>query len=180
MPKTINYPFKKLSACSLILISSSEDGKFRIYSIDRNRQRSMPYFFNIFQFNVNGKVMSKEIAAQSPDYTYYEVHDMILNGKTYYITQRIAYGELTNPLYIRIFSIEDNGLNEGVKLIKTDKGLVNVLPCGEVNSLADDTTKYRVNYNKANQSFSIPVVENGRITKKHVTYKFNGRYFVRF
>ena len=85
----------------------------------------------------------------------------------------------TNPLYIRIFTIDNKGLNDGVKLIQTNKGLVNVLPCGEVSALANDTTKYKINYNLANQSFAIPTVENGKITKNRVIYKFNGKYFVK-
>jgi len=182
VPKTIDYPFKRLANCPLIYISTSEDGNFRTYSIDYNRQQSMPYFYNVYQFRANGKVMSKKIPREGnigPDYTYYEIHDMVLNGKTYYFAQRTAFGELTNPFSIKFFSIENNQLKDDVKLIQTDKGLVNVLECGKVDALSDDTTKYKINYNKPAQSFSIPILEKGKITKKRVTYKFNGKYFVK-
>jgi len=181
VPKTIAYPFKNLVKCD-IYISTSEDGKFRIYSIDWNRYRSMPFFFNVYQFSCNGKVMSKEIpngTSVMPDYTYYEVHSMILNGKTYYIAQLTAFGELTNPFYVKFFSIENNKLNSDVKLIQTDQSIVNVLPCGAVDGLSSDTTKYVVKYDKPGQSFSIPLLEKGKITKKRITYKFNGKYFVK-
>jgi len=104
---------------------------------------------------------------------------MVLNRKTYYLAERTAFGELTNPFYIRIFSIENNTLKDDVKLFQTEKGIVNVLPCGEADGLANGNTKYVINYNKPGQSFSIPVLEKGKISKKRITYKFNGKYFVK-
>jgi RHS repeat-associated protein len=61
LPKTISYPFKNLSETSAVYISTSDDGNLRIYSYDRHRRRSMPWFNNVYQYGFNGKENDNEV-----------------------------------------------------------------------------------------------------------------------
>jgi len=181
-PKTLNYPFKKLATCHLIYISTSEDRNFRIYSYDLNRQRSMPWFNNIYQFRTNGRVTSRHFEPPEklvPDYTYYQVNDLVTGGKTYYIVQRVAIGGLLEEYSIKFFSIENGLLNDNIKLVKTENGMANVLPCSEVDASVENAV-YKIVYNKKAGSISIPMTtKDGKVTGKRITYKFNGKYFVK-
>ena len=181
-PKTIAYPFKKLVRSIGVPISTSEDGNFRIYSYDRNRMRSMPYFENVYQYRANGKVISKEIApeiAGAPDYLYYQINDFESAGKIYYIAQRVAIGGEKDEYSIRFFSIDGDQLNPKAKLIQTKNGIAYEFKCAEVDGLSK-ANRFTLVFNKSDKSFSMPVVSTeGKVTNKRITYKFNGKYFVK-
>lgn len=182
LPKTISYPFKNLSETSAVYISTSDDGNLRIYSYDRNRRRSMPWFNNVYQYRVNGKVLTRHVKPPYqlvPDYTIYKINTLTAGGKTYYIAQRIAFGGLLTEYSLRFMTIENGGVNDNIKLVQTGKTLENELVCGKVDELNGEQ-KFSIDYDKASGTISMPAVsDDGKVGSKRVVYKFNGKWFVR-
>jgi hypothetical protein len=182
LPKTIGYPFKNLSETSAVYISTSDDGNLRIYSYDRNRRRSMPWFNNVYQYRVNGKVLARHVKPPHdlvPDYTIYKINTLAAGDKTYYIAQRVAFGGLLTEYSLRFMTIENGGVNDNIKLVQTGKTLENVLICGKVDELNGEQ-KFSIDYDKASGTISMPVVsDDGKVGSKRVVYKFNGKWFVR-
>jgi len=182
LPKTINYPFKNLSETNAVYISTSDDGNLRIYSYDKHRRRSMPWYNNVYQYRANGKVLArhaKPLYERGPDYAIYKIYTLTAGGKTYYIAQRIAFGGLLTEYSLRFMVIENGQVNDNIKLVQTDNTLENELMCGNVDDL-DGKDTFSIDYDKVSGTISMPEVsDKGKIGSKRVVYKFNGKWFVK-
>lgn len=191
-PKALAYSFKNL-ADSGVIISTSEDGLFRIYSWDTRTGGTMRFHKSVFQYK--NDVGTFSIASETNPIAdvetlegyYRAVNGIEVEGKTYYITQNITIGSSAAFYYnIKIFTIENYGLNDTAKLIKTKSGIRNELGY-DVDFSASvnrdnplDFSVIRTEYDTATKTISIPLIEeSGKITTRKIRYRFNGKYFVK-
>ncbi len=192
-PETLTTNFKNLLDNGLT-IKTAPDNNFRIYTWDDMSGGSMRYFRNVFQYKSGGKVYSKVIKDpvsedNNPDMGshYSAVNTVTSNGKTYYVTQSVAIGSSALYSYtIKIFSIDNNQLNDKAKLIQTKSGLHNTLTYdvdwsdNSNRSSTLDREAGNPGYDVKNNIISIPLIQaDGRVTTKRIQYKFNCQYFVK-
>lgn len=188
-PTTINYKFQSLIDSGMT-ISTSPDNNFRIYTWNTWTGGTMHFYRNIFQYKANGKVFSKAASTlvdkeRDPDSGYYEINQVTSNNKKFYLafsSARLSSGLFYNN--IKVFSIDNNKLNENAKLIRTKTGLKNELGY-EVDLTSSvnrdkEVPNFDIEYDKKSKTISIPVIRgNNEVTKKRIRYKFNGAYFVK-
>lgn len=190
-PKTLIHKFLNLEKKGL-KISSSKDGFFRIYSWDTESGGTMRSFRNVFQYMDSKKIHSENLIDKDEYgesmFTYEIIDQVISKKKTYYVVKCIFIGSSALSYHkIKIFSIENDKLNENAKLIKTSTGIKNELGYEidfsssvnrEPNSVEMDFAW--INYNKINKIITIPLITSeGKLTKRKITYKFNGEYFIK-
>jgi len=182
-PATLTHNFNSLK--NDIYIVTSDDNLFRIYSWDTYRGGTMHDFEAVFQFKSNDKVYSKICYnAKESDYTpfYSQIFTVKTKDKTYYLA-------ISNGIYstkdagqsIKAFAIENNSLNDTLKLFKTKTDLLN-----EINVYFDffsvvdrpERPLRLIKYDTDKKIIYIPIVfENGKVTDKYILYQFNGQYF---
>lgn len=183
--QSITSSFKDLSEMGLI-VSTSEDGLFRIYSWDTLDGGTMHNFEKVFQFKDHGKVISTVIDAPTEyDAGNYctQINDITVEKKRYYLVQTIAVGSSAVTIHnIKIYSIDDAKINDDAKLIKTKSGIQNQL--GYTVDLTmfpmawEDIPDFTINYDKKKKIIILPLIkENGKITNKKIKYQFKGQYF---
>ncbi|WP_278380743.1 hypothetical protein [Chryseobacterium arthrosphaerae] len=185
-PETLSHNFKGLEKAGLI-VATSEDGKFRIYSWDTWTGGTMHFFKNVYQYKTGNKVQSKSVDSDmegDPKSYFYQINDVISQNKKYYITQSTSI--LSSGLSshcVKVFSIENDGtLNDNAQLIKTQTGIKNQLRY-EVDLTAasnrnNEIRNYTIEYDKKNKIISIPLIlDNSKVTSKKIHYQFKGQYF---
>lgn len=184
-PQTLRHSFKSLEKNGLI-IATSEDGKFRIYSWDTWTGGTMHFFKNIFQYESDQKIYSKAEESQGegdPGCYYHQINDVISENKKYYLTQNKAILSSGMSYHsLKVFSINNGQLNAKAQLIKTQSGIKNQLGY-EVDLTASanknyEGRDYEIEYDPQNKIISIPVIQaDSKITAKKVRYQFKGKYF---
>lgn len=184
-PETLKYNFSELNKIGVV-IATSADGKFRIYSWDTGTGGTMRFFKNVYQYESQKKVYSKiyqESDKNDAGVYYHQINDLISGNKKYYLT--LSKAILSSGLTYhnaKIFSIENNQLNTNVQLIKTKTGIRNQLGY-EVDLTAaanrnQEITGYEIEYDAKNKIISIPLIqENSKVTNKKIRYQFKGKYF---
>lgn len=184
-PQTIRHSFQSLEKKGLI-IATSEDGKFRIYSWDTWTGGSMHFFKNVFQYESDQKVYSKAEESQGegdPGSYCYQINDIISENKKYYLTQNKAILSSGMSYHnLKVFSIDNGKLNAKAQLIKTQSGIKNQLGY-EVDLTASanknyEGRDYEIEYDPKNKIISIPVIQaDSKVTAKKIRYQFKGKYF---
>lgn len=184
-PQTISHPFKSLEKNGLI-IATSEDGEFRIYSWDTWTGGTMHFFKNVYQYEADKKVYSKAVESQGegdPGCYYYQINDIISENKKYYLTQNKAILSSGMSYHaIKVFSIDNGQLNDKAQLIKTQSGIKNQLGY-EVDLTASANRQYEgrdyeIEYDSKNKIISIPLIQaDSKVTTKKIRYQFKGKYF---
>ncbi|MFA6058995.1 MAG: hypothetical protein WC756_12405 [Taibaiella sp.] len=191
-PKTLSYQFKNLSGSGLTILTS-EDGLFRIYSWDTYTGGTMHFFKNIFQyFNSKGTFntvpdSNENGGYQDPGCFYKQINNITSENRTYYVTQSTMIGSSALSYHtIKIFSIDDYGLNDTAKLIKTKTGIRNELryemdfSTSSNKNTARTDINYSPEYDPATKTITIPLIdEDGKLTTRKIRYRFNGKYFVK-
>jgi len=124
---TLEFKFSELH--KYLYLATSEDGKFRIYSWDTEGGGSMHFFENVYQFQgKDGKVYSKGNDLPEGDAGAFvsDIFDVDTgNGKVYLARFSSILSNKDAYQSINLFKIEDNSLNDKIKLIKTKSGLTN-------------------------------------------------------
>jgi hypothetical protein len=188
---TLNYEFSELG--KLMSIARSEDGKFRIYSWDLQDGGTMRRFARIYQYRgAKEKVLSKADEVQVEGMGRGFVTDIFAldtkDGTVYIVCSTIIGSTKDYFQSAGLYKIEGSALNNNVKLIKTTSGLTNTLGF-EYDNFSVIDRKERpiklITYDNETNTLKIPVVikdkefPDGRITDKFISYRFNGKYFVR-
>ena len=182
---TFTYDFAALEKEGLV-IKTSEDGLFRIYSWDTRTGSTAHNFDAVLQYRVNNEVFSK-LASHDENDTgkwFSNIYDLKTENKTYYIG---LYHEMFSrtALFqgVKVFCIEDNDINESVRLFKTRNGLLNEFGFAyNFLSVADHPERpvKLIYYDTDDDQLHLTVVkEDGAVTKQLITYQFNGKYFER-
>ena len=188
---TLNYQFSELN--KYLHLTTSEDGKLRIYSWDTEVGGTMHFFANVYQFqDKDGNVYSNSKTWQEGDSGAF-VSDIVdvdtKNGKIYLARFTSVLSGALCYESINLFEIEGNALNDQIKLIKTKSGVTNSLgfeyDFGSVMDRKERPIKLIV-YDKETKTIKIPVVikdqnfnNGGRVTDKFINYKFDSTYFVK-
>lgn len=184
-PSTLAADFKTLKE-SGVTIATAEDGMFRIYSWDTELGGTMHIFYNVCQYKSGTKVYSKIISDGKFEAGrwFSDIYTHQVSGKKYYLgIAHSIYSGKDNSQEIRVFGVSEGMLNDKVKLIKTRSGLTNKLRVD-----FDFFSVYRrperpvklITYDKNTEVITIPLVDQKyQVTDKVITYRFDGRYFVR-
>jgi hypothetical protein len=170
-----------------LMIATSDDGLFRIYSWDTQTGGTMRFYDNVFQYSSGGKVYYKANDKDTsgigdPLSWYSEIFTLEDGGKTYYLgVYNADYSNRDKAQGIKFFTIENGVLNTDVKLAKTKDGLSNDLGIGyDFFTVPDNSERpFKLVVYKANKkTITMPVVdENSKVTNKLTTYKFKNGYF---
>lgn len=180
-PSTIKYNFQVLKDEG-ISVASSKDGFFRIYSWDTWEGGTMHMFRNVYQYKVGEKVLSKVIKDTTieggmPGSWYSSIYTLKAGKKTIYIgINHSTYSTMDHADRVKLFSIENENLNDTVHLIKTKTGIRNEL--GYNYNLFSNDKNRTIYFDAKANAINIPVVSvNGKMTDKYIIYKFKGIYF---
>jgi len=187
-PKTLSHQFDKTKV-GLDIVTSG-DGFFRIYTWNTLEGGTMQYFKNIYQYSVGGKVhsMMNPITEGDNGCRFFEINDLTVAGKRYYLCSSISVGSSALYYYqVKVFSIENGKLNPAARLIKTKSGIKNTL--GYEVDLSSSSNRDRKDgvepmdymklmYNRANKTIIIPLINaDGRVTTSKIKYQLKGQYF---
>ncbi len=171
-----------------INIVTSADNLLRIYSWDTWLGGTMHIFENIFQFksadNIYTKFNSETSTFGEDEYVpfYSQIFSLNENNKKYYLAvENGIYSTKDVSQSIKAFAIENNSLNDTLKLFKTRTEMLNKL---EVNfdffSVVDRPERpvRLIKYDPKKKIIYIPItLENGKISENFILYKFTGQYF---
>lgn len=190
-PAALKYRFSELA--KHMHISTSEDGKFRIYSWDTETGGTMHFYKNVYQYQgKNGRIYSRldDLSDEDPSGFYSDIFTINTAGGTIYLARCTSI--LSTPLAyqsIDLFRIAGNLLDDRIKLIKTPKGIENSIGIEyDFFSVVDREERpiKLILFDKLSRSIKVPVVvaddkfpNGGRVTDKFDTYKLDGRYFVK-
>lgn len=190
----LKFSFSKLR--EKIFISTSKDGRLRTYSWDDEGGGTMHNFYTAYQYRGrSGKVHIKltpflvDISEQGVGTFYHDIFQTDTTDGPIYIL--VSSGIFSTPLsgqFINTAKINGERF-EIVRAIRTTKGLTDIITF-EYNFFSVVNHPERpvklVFYDKKTKSFRFPVViedkndpGEGRVTDKFITYRFNGRYFVK-
>jgi hypothetical protein len=187
-PFTINQPFHSLQDSiedTGLEITGSADGQLRIYAWDTGLGGTQPDIANVIQYKAGQRTRSIIVEESTEVKIPYcdSIRMLKKNQKTYYIAIYSAKMSLHDHITgVRIFSIENDTLNDNVKLIKTSTGLHSRIEFGYVDTyIYQDLSDWPIIlYDEKTTKLKIPVVlENGEANGNYITYKFSGQYFER-
>jgi hypothetical protein len=188
---TLQYKFAALD--EEIHIATSDDGKFRIYSWDLQDGGTMHDYARLYQYQgADGKIYSKtDEQTEEGDYGSYvtDIYTLDTKGGKVYIVCSTFIGSTKDRFQSAdLYKIDGGSLDDEVKLIKTKSGLTNTLNFGydffSVVDRAERPVKL-ISFDKKTKTLKIPVViedeefPSGRVTKKFISYRFDGTYFVK-
>jgi len=123
-PSTLTQKFQSLHDAGLG-IASSVDGRLRIYFWDTNMGGTQIDYRNIVQYKMGVKTNSIDVDGS---FAYGRIYTLKKDAGTYYLaifTARISSQEYSSG--VQVFTIQNNSLNDNVKLIKTSTGLHSML-----------------------------------------------------
>lgn len=188
---SLAYSFPKLK--DRMYITTSADGKLRTYSWDLETGGTLHNFETIFQFRgANGTVHTWTEGGDEEDVGggFYTQIAQIAGPKgpiylavSNYIASNSLQGQSVDTL-----TIEGETLNTRAKLIRTGKGLTNTVGFAYDFFTVVDRPERPIKlffFDEAKKEFRFPVVieddktPQGRVTDKFITYRFNGRNFVK-
>ena len=189
---TLKYDFKALDG--KMFIATSKDGKFRIYSWDTETGGTMHLFENMFQYKgYSGRVYSR-IFAQSGEFAARGFFTQIFQvdttgGRVYMANSTFILSNALAHQTLELYGIDGEKLNTNVRIIQTKTGLHGSIGFDyDFFSVVDHPERpiKLISYDEATRSFRFPVVlddkeftNGGRVTNRFITYKFNGKYFVK-
>jgi hypothetical protein len=186
------YAFRGLAG--KMYVASSKDGKFRIYSWDTNKGGTMKFFDGVYQYKTKrGRVNAKPFQ-QTQEFSargfYSQIFQLDAGGKTYYLAN--SNNILSNASMhqdLEMYSIEGEKLNDDVRLIRTTTAFRNSVGFDYDFFSVVDRKERPVKlfwWDEGKKEFRFPVVlkddkfpNGGRVTNRFITYRFNGKYFVR-
>lgn len=186
----LRYGFPKLK--EKMYIASSRDGRFRVYSWDTEDGGSMHDFDHVIQYlGKSGKVSLWEAPGSDGGggfYTDIFQVDTAAASPIYLAVSTSIGSTKLNAQSIEAFTIDGDKLVDKANVIKTGSGLTNSVGFGyDFFSVVDRPERpvRLVTWNAVEKSFRFPIVieddknPDGRVTNKFITYKFNGKYFVK-
>ena len=173
-------------------VTTSKDGRLRTYSWDLETGGTMHDFSSVFQYRgKSGKIYSSAEFEEdeSAGAFYHQIFQTDTTGGPIYLGVSTFIGSTSYAgQTIKAFRINGEKLDTDVKVIRTTSGIKNSVGFAFDFFTVVDHPKRPVRlffYNEANKSFRFPVViedkrtPQGRVTSKFITYRFDGKYFVK-
>lgn len=186
----LHYAFPKLDG--KMFVATSADGKLRVYSWDLETGGTMHDFESVYQYRGrSGKVhtWTEKRDDESAGTFCTQIFEVPSANGTVYLTNSTFIGSTSLAgQSINAVRIDGEKLNTTTKLIRTGSGLQNSVSFGyDFFSVVDHPERpvKLVFFNAAKKEFRFPVVieddktPQGRVTNKFITYRFNGKYFVK-
>lgn len=169
-----------------LMIASSSDSLFRIYSWDTETGGTMRFYENIYQYRSGNKVLVQKPVSDiegDPNSWFSKIYNLPTDNGTYYIG--VEYSDFSNRdkyTGLSFFKIGNDTLLDKIKLVKTSKGMESGIGISyDFFSVVDHPERplELIKYNPITTIVSVPIVkeENGSVTDKYETYKFTGKYF---
>ncbi len=181
----MTYDFPALKIYSFYK-ATSPDKTFCIYSWDLQTGGSMHFFDNVYQYQQYGKLYATTVAGEEVALGgfYTEIFQLTDELNTFYMAvyHSILSGRDCYQA-VHVFDFERDNFNPKFKKIKTNSGITHsawfFFPFFSVVDRKERPVKL-INYNKALQTISIPVVgTNGKVMAKTIIYKYDGDYFIK-
>jgi DNA-binding transcriptional ArsR family regulator len=180
---TFTYDFKELEKEGLV-IRTSEDGQFRIYSWDTRTGGADHVFDAVYQYRAGNNVFSKaaHYDEDGDSKWYSNIYTLKTDTQTYYLGLYHEMHSSTSYVQgIKIFCIDRNQLNETVRLMKTSKGIANEIAFA-YNFLSVAKRPERpaklIYYDTDDDRLHLTIVkDDGTVTRQIITYQFTGKYF---
>ncbi len=190
----LRYSFSKLS--KKLFLTTSKDGNFRTYSWDSNEGGTMHDYRTVYQFR--GK--SGKVHAVADGYTQSLedrdagafVHQIFQTdtplGPIYLAVSTFIGSTSLSGATISAVMIDGERLNRNPKVIRTTKGVTDSISFQyDFFSVVDRPERpiRLFSYDDTKKSFRFPIViqdrrtPQGRVTNRFITYRFDGKYFVR-
>jgi hypothetical protein len=191
LPVSLTYAFLRLK--DKMYIATSRDGKFRVYSWDRDTGGSMHDFDNVFQFRGRSGRVRTWTAPRKDETGAGEFYSQVFQvdtpmGRVYLANGNGIYSTSLAGQSLGAYSIEGESLVPDVKIIRTRSGMTGSIHFSYDFFSVVDHPERPVKlffYNDAKKSFRFPVViedrktPQGRVTDKYITYRFDGKLFVK-
>lgn len=175
---SLHYPFTSLQTQGVTIVTSS-DKCLRIYSWDGQTGGTAHNANNVYQYEINGKVYSTlTMVDGGPGDSYSAIYLFKTGDKTFYLAVSEAIvATLQFHATLEILQLEGQSLRSNVPLIRTASGMTGTL--GFDYTLGNDRDA-AFHFNPATGTITFPVVvDDGHVTKRNITYTFNGKYFAR-
>lgn len=188
---TLSYTFPLLKG--KMFVATSKDGTFRIFSWDRQTGGTMHDFDSVFQYRgKSGRVYTWTRTGDEEDGAgsfYMQIFQVSTPEGPVYLANYTGVGSTSLGFQgIELYAVEGEKLNTKVKLIRTNSGLTNTVSFEYDFFSVVDHPERPVKlflFDEAKRSFRFPVViedsttPQGRVTKRFITYRFTGSYFVK-
>lgn len=190
----LRYRFPKLKG--RMNVTTSRDGKLRAYSWDTNEGGTMHDFLTVFQYmGKSGKVITDtDPYGQSMEdrgagtFVHQIFQTDTAAGPIYLVVDQFIGSTSLSGQAINAFRINGEKLNRRAKVIKTASGITDNIGFEyDFFSVVDRPERpvRLFTYDEVKRSFRFPVViedsktPQGRVTNRFITYRFDGRYFVK-
>jgi hypothetical protein len=184
----LRYAFPKLK--DKMYVATSADAKLRIYSWDLGTGGTMHDIENVYQFqgksgsiNTWMETGNEESGGGGYCSQIFQVNSQ--DGPIYFaISTFVAQGTLHGQS-INAIRINGEVLDVKAKAIRTGSGLVNSIDFAYDPASLGERSESLIHFDPTKQEFRFPIVvedktyENGRVTNRFITYRFNGQYFVK-
>lgn len=173
-----------------INVLTSEDRKARIYSWDTRLGGTMRFFYGVMQYKTSKgsdvKVLNDENSEEGDSGLMYRYLHTIKtsSGKVYYLVlYRGVYSTKDVVDGVAAFSIENDMINDTIKVFKAAKSELNSISYGyDFLSNIDENSggqKNELHLDEKKTKLFIPVVDNkDNVTNRSLIYKFDGDKFV--
>ncbi len=187
----LRYSFSKLN--EQMFITTSKDGRFRIYSWDEQTGGTMHDYDSVFQYQGgDGKVYTwTERSTDDGDVGafYHQIFQVNSNTGPIYLAVSTFIGSTSLAgQTIEVVRIDGERLDRSAKLIQTAGGLKNSISFGYDFFSVVDRPERPIRlflFDDAKRTFRFPIViedektPQGRVTDQFITYRFNGTHFVK-
>jgi len=183
----LHFAFPKLK--EYMSVATSRDAKLRIYSWDLETGGTMHDFESVFQFQGASGSVQTWSATDDPESAggyYTEIFQLdTKSGPIYLANSNFIAQSNIHGQSIEAMRITGDKLDAKAKIIRTASGLTNSVDFAYDPFSLKDRPEELVSFDAAKQQFSFGVViedklyENGRVTDRFITYRFNGQYFVK-
>lgn len=185
------YKFAKLD--NKMDIATSRDGRLRIYSWDLEDGGTMHDFDNVFQYKgKSGKIYtwSRTNVAEGDYGSFYtQIFQTDTSEGPIYLGNSTFIGSTSlGGQTISAFRVNGEKLDTNARVIKTRSGVTNSISFSYDFFTVVDHPERPVRlffYDDAKKSFRFPIViedsktPQGRVTNRYITYRFDGKYFVK-
>lgn len=190
-PASLAYAFPRLK--DKMYIATSRDGKFRVYSWDRDTGGSMHDFDNVFQFRGRSGRIRTWAAPKTDESGAGEFYTQVFqistpSGPVYLVNGTGVYSTSLAGQSLEAFRVDGDKFIPDVKIIRTRSGTTGSIRFSyDFFSVVDHPERpvKLFYFDDARRSFRFPVViedrkmPQGRVTDKYITYRFDGKQFVK-
>ncbi|HEY1032841.1 MAG TPA: hypothetical protein VGD89_13785 [Flavipsychrobacter sp.] len=184
---SLNYEFDSLKRAGVHLVTSDDD-LFRIYSWNTHMGGTMEDFAAAYQYRFKNKVYAMQVVDTSlPEGERYipfysQLFTLKAGQATYYLAvYNGIYSTKDAEQGVRAFSI-NNGKLVDANIIRTKDMRNSISFYFDFFSVVDRPERplKLIKYDGKTKTLYIPIVqEDGQVTGKFITYRFNGKYFER-